>query len=130
MQEMIVGEPKKWKPGTTWKGTPPKPIAVNAIDFAPDGKFVAAFSDDHARIFDGVNDKFGWGLGDAFYDRRPKPEWTTDFIVSGACFVPGSERVATSHFDGNLRIWKNRSLEETIPLGAEQPPAPPPAVDW
>lgn len=119
MQSLTVGEPKKWKPGSTpWSTTPPKPIAVNAIDFAPDGKFVAAFSDDQARVFESVNDSWGLGLGSAFYLRTPKPEWTKEFIVSGACFIPGTDLIATSHFDGQLRLWKESLLEEAIRISA------------
>jgi formylglycine-generating enzyme required for sulfatase activity len=124
MQSLTVGPPKKWKPGSTpWSTTPPKPIAVNAIDFASDGKFVAAFSDDQARVFDSISDSSGLGLGSAFYLRTPKPEWIKDFIVSGACFIPGTDLIATSHFDGQLRIWKNSLLEEAIRLSA-------PSGDW
>lgn len=117
MVEMIVGPPKQWKPGTIWKGTPPRPIAVNALEFAPDGRFVAAFSDNHARVFKGTGDMLGRGLGTPFYELRPKPEWKQDFIVSGACFIPGGDLVATSHFDGNLRLWKDGRLEHAAGLG-------------
>jgi len=120
MQAMTAGEPQKWKPGTNWRTTPPKPIAVNAIDFAPDGRFVAAFSDNHARIFDSIGDVLGSGLGRPFYDLRPKPEWTRDFIVSGACFIPGTDLVATSHFDGQLRLWKGGLLEEAVRLTSSE----------
>jgi WD40 repeat protein len=112
MGEVVVGE--TWTAGTQWKTTPPKPIAVNAIDFAPDGRFVAAFSDDTAQLFKSTNDSFGTSLGSAFYHRSPKPEWRQDFIVSAACFIPGSDLIATSHFDGNLRLWKGWQCVETI----------------
>jgi len=129
MLEMTPGEPRKWKPGTHWKGTPPRPIAVNAIEFTPDGRFVAAFSDDHARVFDSTGDIGGLGLGGAFYIRTPKPEWKPAFIVSGACFVPGSSLIATSHFDGTLRLWKDGLSDGTLPLGSEKPGAGK-ADDW
>lgn len=110
MLEMRPGPPRAWVVGTHWKGTPPRPIAVNALDVAPDGRFVAAWSDDHARLFRSTSDLFGSGLGTAFYDRSPKPAWRPEFIVSGACFIPNSDLVATSHFDGSLRLWKDSSL--------------------
>ena len=116
MCEMIVGPPQQWKPGTQWKDTPPKPIAVNAIDFAADGRFVAAFSDDHARVFKEKGDTFGAGLGGPFWIRTPKPEWSKDFIVSGACFIPGGDLIATSHFDGTLRLWEGTTLRHKTEL--------------
>lgn len=118
MFEMKMAGPwKDWNAGTHWKGTPPKPIAVNALEFAPDGRFLAAFSDDTASLFRSTGDRFGTSLGTPFYHRSPKPAWTPDFIVSGACFVPGGDFVATSHFDGTLRLWRGTRLEETLPLG-------------
>lgn len=129
MQHLTVGPPQKWKPGSTqWNATPPKPIAVNAIDFAPDGKFVAAFSDNHARIFTSLGDMLGGGLGKPFYDLRPKPEWTKEFIVCGACFIPGTDLVATAHFDGTLKIWKDREVETTVRFDAARTSAV--SVDW
>lgn len=114
MGEVVVGE--TWKAGTQWKTTPEKPIAVNSIEFAPDGRFVAAFSDDTAYLFKDTHDDFGSRMGSAFYNRSPKPEWRQDFIVSAACFVPGSDLIATSHFDGNLRLWRGWQCVETVPL--------------
>jgi len=128
MQLMSSGEPQKWKPGMEWKTTPPKPIAVNALDFAPDGRFVAAFSDNHARVFDSITDSLGWGLGTPFYEKRPKPEWKQEFIVSGACFIPRTDLIATAHFDGTLKIWKDREVESTVRFDQGKSSAV--SVDW
>lgn len=105
MMTLLIGDEGSFTAGTVRKGTPPKPIAVNAIDIAPDGRFVAAFSDDTAEVFKDVHDSYGSALGSAFYSRSPKPEWTQNFIVSGACFVGRTGVIATSHFDGCVRFW-------------------------
>ncbi|HZE96346.1 MAG TPA: SUMF1/EgtB/PvdO family nonheme iron enzyme [Planctomycetota bacterium] len=130
MQEVLTGPVDGWKAGTSWKTTPPKPIAVNALEFAPDGRFVAAFSDNSARVFDSTRDSLGTGLGREFWMERPNPGWKQDFIVSGACFVPGSDLVATSHFDGNVRFWRRRDCVEMLPLGKPAPAVPQVPVEW
>jgi hypothetical protein len=114
MQEVVVGTPGKWKPGNRWPDTPPRPIAVNAIDIAPDGRMVGAWSDNSATLFNSLNDGLGTPLGRPFYLRTPKPEWNRTFIVSGACFIPHSPLVATCQFDGALRLWREGILVETI----------------
>ena len=84
------------------------------------GSFVAAFSDDHAEVFDSSGDLCRDQLGFPFYFRSPKPEWNQGFIVSGACFVPRRQKehlVATSHFDGKVRLWRDGILQETLVLG-------------
>ncbi len=91
--------------GKVRKHTPPRPIAVNAIDIAADGRFVAAFRDASAEVFDDVNAGDGRTLGQAFYNRSPKPAWTQALIVAGACCVGASGMIVTSHFDGLCRVW-------------------------
>lgn len=105
MLTLLIGAGGNITAGRVRNGTPPKPVAVNAIDIGKDGRFVAAFSDATAEVFDDVDDGCGSTLGSAFYSRSPQPEWTDDFIVSGACFVGDSGVIATSHFDGLVRLW-------------------------
>lgn len=105
LAEILVDEPD-WRLGRTCD-EPPRPIAVNAIAFARDGRFAAACSDDCARIFpDRGSLVVGMRrLGEPFHFRRPNPGWQQQFIVAGACWVPGTDLVATCHFDGCLRLW-------------------------
>lgn len=115
LQELVVGPPGAWQTGRTWR-VPPRPIAGNAIAFAADGRFVVACSDDTAMLFASTDEALERVLGRPFHWRQPKPEWTADFIVSGACFLPGTEWVVTSHFDGQLRWWQG-----TTQVGALSP---------
>jgi WD40 repeat protein len=96
----------------SYKGTPPKPIAVNQISFAPKGKsFVAACSDDTALIFNWEERSlYGRSCGSPFYSRSPKPEWSRDMIVASACFDRKRPIVYTAHFDGRLRVWDKNTL--------------------
>jgi WD40 repeat protein len=114
LREFVADARDGWKAGEAWNDTPPKPIAVNALEYAPDGRLVAAFSDDGACVFSSSKDFFGTRLGEPFYRRAPKPMWEEKFIVSGACFVPGTDLVATSHFDGAARLWRGGECVETI----------------
>jgi uncharacterized protein (TIGR02996 family) len=97
---------KNWTAGNVWKGTPPRPIAVNAIDIATNGAFVAACSDGSARYFSSMTETFGDMLGMPFYLESPKPAWTEAFIISGACFVGATEIIATCGFNGSIQLWK------------------------
>jgi WD40 repeat protein len=114
MQEVVVGPPGEWRPGTRWPDTPPRSIAVNAIDFSSEGRMVGAFSENSATLFSSLSDGVGTPLGRPFYLRTPKPEWNKSFIVSGACFIPESPLVATCSFDGALRLWQEGRCVETI----------------
>lgn len=112
-----VGPPGEWTTLEGWR-TPPKPIAVNALAFAPDGRFAAACSDDAARLFRSMDVRVEDTLGSPFWLRSPKPEWRREFIVAGACFVPGTDWLATAHFDGKLRWWRGTRCEgEFAPTG-------------
>jgi WD40 repeat protein len=93
----------------TWND-PPKPIAANTIDFAPDGKFVVACSDDTALVFDDTNDRAPHRLGNPFWSERK--EWKQDYIVSAACFVPKTKLIATSHFTGCVKLWRGTTSVE------------------
>jgi WD40 repeat protein len=97
-----------WRAGTVWKSHPPKGISTNTIEFAADGKFVAAHSDNTATVFSSTKEIAGRGLGTAFWLDRKTP-WAQKFIVSSACFVPGTPIVATSHFTGELKLWSGYS---------------------
>ena len=95
-------------------------IASQSID----GGWVAAFSDDTAHTFASPTDRVGHSLGHEFYLRSPKPEWSADFIVAGACFVAATHVVATAHYTGEIRLWNDRraivlDLDETSTI-AEQ----------
>lgn len=106
---MIDARGADWKAGTTWDH-PPRPISTNTIQFAPDGRFVAAHSDDTATLYQSVGDTVGTTLGRPFYfDRKP---WARDFIVSAACFVPGTPLVATAHFTGRLVLWNRPEFRD------------------
>lgn len=98
---------REWRVEQSWKNTPPKPIAVNAIACRGDATdpFVAAYSDGSAECFDSTESSFGRARGSAFYLRSPKPTWERAMIVSGACWIGTSSAFATSHFDGAVRIW-------------------------
>jgi hypothetical protein len=105
MQHFHVRDAVNFEAGPSWK-TPPRQIAVNAIDFAPDGRFVAAVSDNSASLFRTWSGPYGHSLGTPFFlGGRPKARWGRRFIVSGACFIPGAG-IATAHFDGTL--WRRR----------------------
>lgn len=108
----LVVKDKRFRAGTVWKGKPPKPISVNDLELAPDGRFVGAFSDETATVFDSANDSFGTTLGSAFYLRSPKPSWNRAMIVSGATFLGRGGLVATSHFDGTVKLWSQLGLLE------------------
>jgi WD40 repeat protein len=107
----VIEADGKWRTGTVWSSQPPKGISTNAIEFAPDGRFVAAHSDDTAYLFSSTNDIVGRGLGSAFWIGRKTP-WEQKFIVSAACFVPGTQVVATSHFTGAVKLWNKTRLRE------------------
>jgi WD40 repeat protein len=96
-----------WRIQTTWKGTPPKPIAVNAIacQGGAEAPFVAAYSDGSAGAFASTETVYASSLGEAFYLQSPKPDWERNLIVSGACYVGNSSVVATSHFDSAVKLW-------------------------
>jgi hypothetical protein len=98
----------KWKCTHEWKDVPPKPIATNDIRFAADGSgWVAAHSDDRASLFALPADPHPSSLGQAFWlERKP---WSRDFIVSAACFVPGTSAIVTAHFTGRLRVFEKKS---------------------
>jgi hypothetical protein len=98
---------KDWSLGAVWKGTPEKPIATNAIVFdreQPNGRFLCAHSDDTATLFASRLVRSPEHLGSLFYLAR-KP-WEQAYIVSGACFVPNTRIILTSHFTGRLRVWQ------------------------
>lgn len=125
---------------TVWRGYPPRPIAANWIDIAPSGAVVVAASDDSAGLFDSPYDTYEHRLGEAFYTRRPKPEWTRAFITSGATFVPGTSLIVTSHFAGELRVWRRRygfsagavrfGDDGTITVVDGETPVPDPVAWW
>jgi len=93
----------EWKSRTVWKD-PPKPIATNSIEIAPDGRMLSARSDSTARLFKSTTDPYGDSMGSAFYiDRK---SWEQKYIVSGACFVPATTLLATSHFAGSIQLWQ------------------------
>lgn len=98
---------RKWTCTKEWDDVPPKPIATNDIRFAADGKrWVAAHSDDRASLFAAHADPSPRSLGNAFWlEKKP---WSTDFIVSSACFVPGTKAIVTAHFDKRLRVFVER----------------------
>ena len=113
MQHFHVRAPVDFEAGLSWK-IPPRQIAVNAIDFAPDGRFVAAFSDNSASLFRAWSDPHGHSLGTPFYlGGKPKARWGRRFIVSGACFIPGAG-IATAHFDGTLRLRRDDGFAEVV----------------
>jgi WD40 repeat protein len=102
LAELFVS-PEKMMCTDTWSD-PPKQIAANTIEFAADGKFVVACSDNTALLFDSHNDRAPSRLGDAFWSERKS--WKQDYIVSAACFVPKTKLVATSHFAGYVKLWR------------------------
>jgi uncharacterized protein YjbI with pentapeptide repeats len=96
-----------WSAGAVWKGTPPKPIATNAIAFdreRPNGRFLCAHSDDTATLFSSRLATSPEHLGTPFHLERKR--WEQAYIVSGACFVPHTRIILTSHFTGRLRVWQ------------------------
>lgn len=93
----------------TWND-PPKPITANTIDFAPDGRFVVACSDDTALVFDNTNARAPKMLGNPFWS--DKKAWKQDYIVSAACFVPKTKIIATSHFTGLVKLWRGTTTRE------------------
>jgi len=95
--------PEKMMVADTWSD-PPKPIAANTIEFAPDGRFVVACSDDTACLFSNTNDRAPTRLGNPFWSDRKG--WEQEYIVSAACFVPKTKLVATSHFTGCVKLWR------------------------
>ena len=108
LAELLVGPAGAWRAGASWR-EPPRDIAVNAIDVADDGRFVVAASDGVARRYVSRSVQCEL-LGQPFWLRSPRPEWCTDFVVSGACFVGvGRDLVATGHFDGAVRLWRGTS---------------------
>ncbi|HEY8074045.1 MAG TPA: hypothetical protein VIF62_08050 [Labilithrix sp.] len=113
-----------WDATTVWKDTPPKPIATNAIHFASDGRFVAAHSDDTVSLFASSNDEHPRRLGYPFWlDRKP---WKREYIVSGACFVPNTKLVVSSHFDGHIRVWRGEPImlrDGEVSFGDDDSPA-------
>jgi WD40 repeat protein len=108
LQEVAVGAPGDWRVGARWDD-PPRPIAVNAVAFAPDGSFTAACSDDCARSYANSRTLLAEMLGRPFYLREPKPAWEQSFIVSGVCWVPHAQLLATCHFSGTVRLWRKTS---------------------
>ena len=86
-----------------WRDHPPKPIATNSIEIRHDGKMIAAHSDDTASLFDKPRKPFPTTMGKAFHSERKS--WEQAYIVSSACFIPGTRLAATSHFTGRLRLW-------------------------
>ena len=98
----LVIEPETWRVAQKWSD-PPKPIATNTIDVASDGRFIAACSDDTALLFEGTQTISADRLGSAFWLERK--EWSRDYIVSAACFVPKTPVIATSHFTGCIKLW-------------------------
>jgi WD40 repeat protein len=108
LAHMLVS-PKELMCIETWND-PPKPIAANTIDFAPDGRFVVACSDNTALVFDDTNDRAPRRLGDAFW--TGKQAWKQDYIVSAACFIPNTDVIATSHFTGCVKLWRDHESVE------------------
>jgi uncharacterized protein YjbI with pentapeptide repeats len=102
----VIGAGEKWTAIAGWR-TPPKEIATNSIVFTPDGRrFVATHSDDTATLlFPSPNDRLGETFGSAFYNVGQRGKWTRDYIVSDACFFPGTDLMLTTHFTGKVRVW-------------------------
>lgn len=96
----------------TWND-PPKPISANTIEFAPDGRFVVACSDNTALLYSGTNDRAPTLLGQPFWLGEQREEWRQDFIVSAACFVPKTKLIATSHFSGCVKLWRSDKSHRT-----------------
>ena len=111
MLELKIGVDQSF-PGTAWP-RPAKPIATNWIDFAPDGSFVTACSDDTANVYRDTKDPLGTSLGHAFhYERKP---WSREYIVSSAVFLPTKARlIATSHFSDCVKLWSGTELAKNI----------------
>lgn len=109
LAHMLVS-PQKLMCIETWND-PPKPIAANTIEFAADGRFVVACSDDTALLFDSTNDRAPRRLGKAFWTDS-KQAWRQDYIVSAACFVPKTKVIATSHFTGCVKLWRGYTSVE------------------
>jgi len=130
----------KYVTKTVWRGFPPRPIAANSIEIAPNGTVLVAASDDTAVRFDSPYDTYERRLGSAFYLRSPKPQWTRDFITSGATFVPGTPLVVSSHFSSELRVfgpswsWAIGTVrfgdDGSITLATEAGPVPDPVAWW
>lgn len=110
------GTTGKWTCTHEWKETPPRPIATNDIRYRDDNTWVAAHSDDRASLFKRPADAFPEDLGSAFWlDRKKK--WDREFIVSSACFVPGTNVIFTAHFSGRLRVFAKRAGDIYLRLG-------------
>ncbi len=102
---VAVSSDVEWRSLETIK-EPRRPIAVNSIAFSPDGaRFVAACSDDTAKLYEWKNRRLAATLGSEFWVRTPRPEWNPSFIVSSACFDPSADVIYTTHHDGTLRAW-------------------------
>jgi WD40 repeat protein len=102
---------------------PRRPFAVNAIAFSSDGaRFVAACSDDTAKVGAWDDRSHLRHLGWEFSARTPKPAWHRGFVVSGACFDADRDLVYTTHQDGTLRAWDASSTYDplvSVTLGAD-----------
>ena len=103
LAELLI-TPEKMLCVETWSD-PPKPIAANTIEFDEKGRFVVACSDDTAMLFKNTLDRFGTRFGNAFWSDRKA--WKQDYIVSAACFVPKTNVIATSHFTGCVKLWRD-----------------------
>jgi WD40 repeat protein len=98
----LVIEPEAFRVAETWTH-PPKPISANTIECAADGRFVVACSDHTAILYAGTQARAPVTFGHACW--LDKGLWDPAFIVSAACFVPGTPLVATSHFTGQVKLW-------------------------
>ncbi len=105
-----VGDAEKWLP--TSKIKVPRPMAVNAVAFSPDGSRVAAacsdgvvrLTNDEAIATERTGDGYLYTIVEETLGREIHRGWTTEAIVSSVAFV-ANDFLASGHFDGSVRVW-------------------------
>jgi WD40 repeat protein len=116
----VIDDGGSFRAGNVWRSQPPKGVSTNTIEFAADGSFVAAYSDDTAHVFSSTKEIAGRSLGTPFWVGRQTP-WEQTYIVSAACFVPSTPLVATSHFTGVVTLWGPTYRRASVRFGDDPP---------
>ncbi len=131
LQELVPAASGVWAPGGRWKDLPMSGLLVYSLEFAADGRFVAAYRDGCARVFASTRDLLGTALGIPSYHLSPAPTSSRLVAATCACFVSSAGLVATSHSDGRAKLWRGDACADTLELDlpTTPPPAPAPPPD-